>query len=139
MEHWSRFLSSSCAVRTRRYLRQGGAVHGLVVEITEAQHELGRDAVGEVEDFVVLRRCIWRTVEKGVDLLVLGGGEVVAFFLKSIKSSDRLTEACLEAFGAIVRREMERALGRAQARDLVTGLLDRDQFNCLILRARSRP
>ena len=73
------FLRSPDSVET---FSQGGAVHGLVAEIAEAQHELGRDGVGVIEDFAVLRRCIWRTVEKGVDLPALGGGEVAAFFLK---------------------------------------------------------
>ena len=123
------FLRSPDSVET---FSQGGAVHGLVAEIAEAQHELGRDAVGVIEDFAVLRRCIWRTVEN-VDLPALGGGEVAAFFLKLMQASDWVTEAGLEAFDAIVRREMEQALGRAQATDLVTGLPDRDQFNRLIL------
>ena len=39
----------------------------------------------------------------------------------------------MEAFDAIVRREMEQALGRAEATDLVTGLPDRDQFHRLLL------
>jgi diguanylate cyclase (GGDEF)-like protein len=124
------FLRSPDSVET---FSQGGAVHGLVAEIAEAQHELERDAVGVIEDFAVLRRCIWRTVEKGVDLPALGGGEVAAFFLKLMKASDWVTEAGLEAFDAIVRREMEQALGQAQATDLVTGLPDRDQFNRLSL------
>jgi diguanylate cyclase (GGDEF)-like protein len=124
------FLRSPDSVET---FSQGGAVHGLVAEIAEAQHELGRDGVGVIEDFAVLRRCIWRTVEKGVDLPALGGGEVAAFFLKLMQASDWVTEAGLEAFDAIVRREMEQALGRAAATDLVTGLPDRDQFNRLLL------
>src|SRR5918998_3031913 len=101
--------------------------------MAENQHELGREAVGVIEDFAALRRCIWRTVEKGVDLPALGGGEVSAFFLKLMQASDWVTEAGLEAFDTIVRREMEQALGRAAATDLVTGLPDRDQFNRLIL------
>ena len=124
------FLRSSDTVET---FTRGGAVRGLVGEIAENQHELGRDAVGVIEDFAALRRCIWRTVEKGVDLPALGGGEVAAFFLKLMQASDWVTEAGLEAFDAIVRREMEQALGRAAATDLVTGLPDRDQFNRLLL------
>jgi diguanylate cyclase (GGDEF)-like protein len=124
------FLRSPDSVET---FSRGGAVRGLVAEIAEAQHELGRDAVGVIEDFAVLRRCIWRSVEKGVDLPALGGGEVAAFFLKLMQASDWVTEAGLEAFDAIVRREMEQALGRAAATDLVTGLPDRDQFNRLLL------
>jgi len=124
------FLSSPDSVET---FTRGGAVRGLVGELTQNQHELGRDTVGVIEDFAVLRRCIWRSVEKGVDLPTLGGGEVAAFFLKLMQASDWVTEAGLEAFDAIVRREMEQALGRAQATDLVTGLPDRDQFNRLLL------
>src|SRR5215207_9589748 len=95
------FLRSLDSVET---FSQGGAVRGLVANIAEAQHELGRDNVGVIEDFAMLRRCIWRWVEKGVDLPTLGGGEVAAFFLKLM-----------------------------QATDLVTGLPDRDQFNRLLL------
>ena len=50
-----------------------------------------------------------------------------------MQASDWLTETGLEAFDAIVRREMEQALGRAAATDLVTGLPDRDQLNRLLL------
>jgi len=124
------FLRSPDSVET---FTRGGAVRGLVGEIAQNQHELGRDTVGVIEDFAVLRRCIWRWVEKGVDLRALGGGEVAAFFLKLMQASDWVTEAGLEALDAIVRREMEQALGRAQATDLVTGLPDRDQFNRLHL------
>src|ERR687894_2386413 len=124
------FLQSPESVET---FSRGGAVRALVDDIAESQHELGRDAVGVIEDFAVLRRCIWRTVEKRVDLSNLDGGEVARFFLKLMQASDWVTEAGLEAFGAIVRREMEQALGRAAATDLVTGLPDRDQFNRLLL------
>jgi diguanylate cyclase (GGDEF)-like protein len=124
------FLQSPESVET---FSRGGAIHALVGEIAESQHKLGRDAVGVIEDFAVLRRCIWRSVEKGVDLSSLDGGEVARFFLKLMQASDWVTEAGLEAFGAIVRREMEQALGRAEATDLVTGLPDRDQFHRLLL------
>jgi diguanylate cyclase (GGDEF)-like protein len=124
------FLRSPESVET---FSRGGAIRGLVGEIAENQHELGRDAVGVMEDFAALRRCIWRSVEKGVDFPALGGAEVSAFFLKLMRASDWVTEAGLEAFDAIVRREMEQALGRAAATDLVTGLPDRDQFNRLLL------
>jgi diguanylate cyclase (GGDEF)-like protein len=50
-----------------------------------------------------------------------------------MQASDWVTEAGLEAFDTIVRREMEQALGRAEATDLVTGLPDRDQFHRLLL------
>jgi diguanylate cyclase (GGDEF)-like protein len=124
------FLRSPESVET---FSRGGTVRALVREIAECQHELGRDAVGVIEDFAVLRRGIWRSVEKGVDLSTLDGGEVAPFFLKLMQASDWVTEAGLEAFDAIVRREMEQALGRAEATDLVTGLPDRDQFNRLLL------
>ena len=124
------FLRSPESVET---FSRGGAIRALVGEIAESQHDLGRDAVGVIEDFAVLRRCIWRTVEKRVDLSGLDGGEVARFFLKLMQASDWVTEAGLEAFDAIVRREMEQALGRAEATDLVTGLPDRDQFHRLLL------
>src|SRR3712207_4613323 len=124
------FLRSPESVET---FSRGGAVRGLVGEIAESQHDLGRDAVEVIEDFAALRRCIWRSVEKGMDLAALDGGEVAAFFLKLMRASDWVTEAGLEAFDAIVRREMEQALGRAEATDLVTGLPDRDQFHRLLL------
>src|SRR3712207_6823503 len=124
------FLRSPESVET---FSRGGAIRTLVGEIAESQHELGRDAVGVIEDFAVLRRCIWRSVEKGVHLSDLDGGEVASFFLKLMRASDWVTEAGLEAFAAIVRREMEQALGQAEATDLVTGLPDRDQFNRLLL------
>jgi diguanylate cyclase (GGDEF)-like protein len=124
------FLRSSETVGT--YSR-GGATRALVEKIAGCQHELGRDAVGVIEDFMVLRRCIWRSVESGVDLSSLHGAEVSGFFAKLMQASDWLTETGLEAFDAIVRREMEQALGRAAATDLVTGLPDRDRFNRLLL------
>ena len=124
------FLRSTETVGT---FSRGGATRALVHRIAEYQHDLGRDAVGVIEDFSVLRRCIWRSVEVGVDLDGLHGGEVSGFFAKLMQASDWLTETGLEAFDAIVRREMEQALGRAAATDLVTGLPDRDQLNRLLL------
>ena len=124
------FLNSPDSVET---FSRGGRIRTLVGETARGQHELGRDAVGVIEDFAVLRRCIWRTVEKDVDLSDLDGGEVARFFVKLMQASDWVTEAGLEAFDTIVRREMEQALGRAAATDLVTGLPDRDLFNRLLL------
>src|SRR5688572_21492717 len=124
------FLRSTETVET---FSRGGATRAMVHRIAEHQHNLGRDAVGVIEDFSVLRRCIWRSVEAGVELGGLHGREVSGFFAKLMQASDWLTEAGLEAFDAIVRREMEQALGRAAATDLVTGLPDRDQFNRLLL------
>jgi diguanylate cyclase (GGDEF)-like protein len=124
------FLRSPESVET---FSRGGRIRALVRESAQSQHELGRDAVGVIEDFSVLRRCIWRSVEKGVDLSGLDGGEVARFFVKLMQASDWVTEAGLEAFDTIVRSEMEQALGRAAATDLVTGLPDRDLFNRLLL------
>jgi diguanylate cyclase (GGDEF)-like protein len=124
------FLRSTETVET---FSQGGATRALVHRITENQHELGRDAVGVIEDFGVLRRCIWRSVEVGVDLSSRDGGDVSGFFAKLMQASDWLTETGLEDFDAIVRGEMEQALGRAASTDLVTGLPDRDQLNRLLL------
>jgi len=124
------FLRSTETVET---FSRGGATRALVQTIAEHQHDLGRDAVGVIEDFSVLRRCIWRSVEAGVDLAGLHGREVSGFFAKLMQASDWLTETGLEAFDATVRREMEQALGRAAATDLVTGLPDRDQLNRLLL------
>ena len=124
------FLRSTETVET--YSR-GGATRALVGKIAGCQHELRRDAVGVIEDFSVLRRCIWRSVEVGVDLSALHGAEVSGFFAKLMQASDWLTETGLKSFDAIVRREMEQALGRAAATDLVTGLPDRDLLNRLLL------
>jgi diguanylate cyclase (GGDEF)-like protein len=124
------FLRSTETVET---FSRGGATRAMVHRIAQHQHDLGRDAVGVIEDFSVLRRCIWRSVEAGVDLGGLHGEEVSGFFAKLMQASDWLTETGLEAFDAIVRREMEQALGRAAATDLVTGLPDRDQLNRLLL------
>lgn len=117
---------------------RGGEVRTLVARIAADQHALGRDAVGVIEDFAVLRRCVWRSVEKGVDLSGASGSEVARFFDKLLQASDWVTEKGLEAFEATAMREMERALGRAAATDLVTGLPDREQFNRLLLPAAIR-
>ncbi len=124
------FLRSPETVET---FSRGGASRALVAGIAETQHGLGRDAVGVIDDYMVLRRCIWRSVEAGVDLSGVPGGEVARFFVKLLQASDWATETGLEAFDAIVQREMEQALGRAAATDLVTGLPDRDQLNRLLL------
>lgn len=124
------FLESPESVET---FSQGGAVHDLVDEIAASQHSLGRDAVGVIEDFAVLRRCLWSTVEEAVDLSALQGGEVARFFAKLMQASDWITGTGLETYDARVRRSMEEALGRAAATDLVTGLPGRDLFNRLLL------
>lgn len=112
---------------------RGGEIRGLVGLIAEDQRALGRDAVGVIEDYSVLRRCVWRSVEGGVDLSDARGAEVAGFFVKLMQASDWVTETGLQSFDATARREMEQALGRAEATDLVTGLPDREQFNRLLL------
>lgn len=117
---------------------RGGEIRSLVARIAAGQHDLGRDAVGVIEDFSVLRRCVWNSVERGVNFADMSGEDVAAFFVKLIQASDWVTEYGLEAFEATAQREMEQALGRASATDLVTGLPDRDQFNRLLLPAAIR-
>jgi diguanylate cyclase (GGDEF)-like protein len=110
-----------------------GTTRALVGEIAGYQHEVERDAVGVIEDYAALRRCVWRFVEEKADLSAFDGGEVSRFFVKLMQASDWATEAGLKAFDEIVRRNMESALGRAAATDLLTGLPDRDLFNRWLL------
>ena len=124
------FLESSEGVEG---FNRGGEIRTLVARIADDQHALGRDAVGVIEDFSVLRRCVWLSVEGGVDLSVASGSEVARFFVKLLQASDWVTEQGLQAFEETAMREMERALVRAEATDLVTGLPDREQFNRLLL------
>jgi diguanylate cyclase (GGDEF)-like protein len=130
IEVFADFLISPESVDT---FSRGGEIHDLVGEIAKQQHELGRDAVGVIEDFAVLRRCTWRTVEDSLDLSELSGGEVARFFVKLMQASDWITETALEAYDDVLSKEMEEALGRAAATDLITGLPDRDLFNRLLL------
>jgi len=127
---FTEFLRSPEPVET---FTRGGATRALVGRIARYQRGLGRDAVGVIEDFMALRRCVWRAVERRVDLGRLSGGEVARFFVKLMQASDWVTEKGLEAFDALVREEMEQELGRAQATDLVTGLPDRDLFHRVLL------
>ncbi len=129
------FLESPQGVDT---FNLGGGIRALVARIAADQHELGRDAVGVIEDFAALRRCVWRSVEGGVDFSGLPNSEVAAFFVKLMQASDWVTETGLEAFEATALKEMELALGRAEATDLVTGLPDREQLNRLLLPAAVR-
>ncbi len=110
-----------------------GATRALIEEISGRQHESGRDAVEVVEDYMALRRCVWRFVEERVDLSAFDGGEVSRFFVKLMQASDWATEAGLQAFDHIVHRNMESALGRAAATDLLTGLPDRDLLDRRLL------
>lgn len=112
---------------------RGGGIRALVREISRCQRALDRDAVGVIEDFAVLRRSVWRSVEQSVDLHSLDGAEVARFFTKMLQASDWVTEAGLEAFEAMVREEMQEAVGQAAATDLLTGLPDRERFNRLLL------
>ena len=127
---FTEFLRSEDTVET---FSKGGEIRVLVGEIAGYQHELGRESVGVMEDFATLRRAVWHSVEKSVDLSALDGAEVSRFFVKLMQATDWVTEAALEAFDAIARAEMEEAVGRAAATDLLTGLPDRDLFNRLLL------
>lgn len=130
VEVFASFLQSPDSVET---FTQGGKIRALVREISGCQHDLGRDAVGIIEDFAVLRRAVWRSVESSVDLHELDGAEVARFFTKMLQASDWVTEAGLEAFEATVREEMQEAVGEAAATDLLTGLPDRELFNRVLL------
>src|SRR3712207_6264621 len=79
------FLRSPESVET---FSRGGATHTLVGEIAESQHELGRDAVGVIEDFAVLRRGVWGSGGKGGDLSCLPRGEGGRFFFKLIRLAE---------------------------------------------------
>ena len=110
-----------------------GATRALVGEIAGYQHEVERDAVGVIEDYATLRRCVWRFVEERVDLSAFDGGEVSRFFVKLMQASDWATETGLQVFDQIVQGNMETALGQAAATDLLTGLPDRDLLNRRLL------
>jgi GGDEF domain-containing protein len=127
---FTEFLRSPISLE--EYSREG-ATRALVEEISARQREAGRDAVGVIEDYAALRRCVWSFVEGRVDLSSLDGGEVSRFFVKLMQASDWVTEEGLQAFERIERLNMESALGRAAATDLLTGLPDRDLFNRWLL------
>ncbi len=127
---FSEFIQSPDSIET---FTRGGEIRSLVRQTASHQRALGRDAVGVMEDFVVLRQSVWRVVEQRVDLSSFDGHEVAGFFVKMIQASDWLMERGLESFDAIVRGEMEEALGQAAATDLLTGLPDRERFNRLLL------
>lgn len=130
VEVFSEFIQSSDSVET---FSRGGEVRALVHRTASHQREAGRDSVGVMEDFVVLRQSVWRLVEQRIDLSAFDGREVAGFFVKMMQASDWLTERGLESFDAIVSGEMEKALGKAAATDLLTGLPDRERFNRLLL------
>jgi GGDEF domain-containing protein len=127
---FTEFLRSDEGVET---FSRGGSVRALIRETAQRQHDLGHDAVGVIEDFAALRRAVWRVVERNADLSSFDGGEVARFFSKMLDASDWVTEAALEAFDDLVREDMEEAIGRAAATDLLTGLPDRDLFERLLL------
>jgi diguanylate cyclase (GGDEF)-like protein len=110
-----------------------GATRSLVREISALQHEAGRDAVGVMEDYAALRRCVWRYVEGGVDLGSKSGAEVARFFVKLMQAADWATEKALEEHDEISRRAMEILIVEAEATDLLTGLPDRDLFQSKLL------
>ncbi|WP_273845118.1 GGDEF domain-containing protein [Rubrobacter calidifluminis] len=130
VEVFVEFLRSPETVET---FSLGGRTRGLVREVATAQYGNGRDAVGVIEDFATLRRVLWESVERELDFSGFGGDVVARFFVKLMQASDWVTHAALEEFDVMVRREMEEAMGRAAATDLLTGLPDRDLFGRLLL------
>lgn len=110
-----------------------GATRTLVARLSATQHEAGRDAVGVIEDYAALRRCVWRYVEGRTDLSTFDGGEVARFFVKLMQAADWVTERGVEEFERIAREQTESELGRAAATDLLTGLPDRELFNRQLL------
>lgn len=110
-----------------------GSTRAMVTKISAIQHDLGRDAVGVIEDYATLRRCVWRFVEGRTDLSTLDGGEVARFLVKLMQAADWVTERGLAEFERIARDQMESDLGRATATDLLTGLPDRELFNRWLL------
>ena len=130
LEVFMEFLRSPSPIE--KFSREG-ATRALVQEISSRQREIGRDAVGVIEDYIALRRSVWRCVEERVNLSEFDGGEVSRFFIKLMQASDWATEAGLQAFDDIMHREMESALGQAAATDLLTGLPDRELFNRRLL------
>lgn len=130
LEVFTEFLRSPAPIE--EFSREG-ATRALVQEISRRQRAVGRDAVGVIEDYAALRRCVWRHVEERVNLSDFDGGEVSRFFVKLMQASDWATEAGLQAFDDIMHREMESALGQAAATDLLTGLPDRELFNRRLL------
>jgi diguanylate cyclase (GGDEF)-like protein len=130
LEVFTEFLRSPSPIE--KFSREG-ATRALVQEISRHQREVGRDAVGVIEDYAALRRCVWSYVEERVNLSEFDGGEVSRFFVKLMQASDWATEAGLQAFDDLMHREMESALGQAAATDLLTGLPDRELFNRRLL------
>lgn len=124
------FLRSPESIGT---FSRGGATQALVREISAHQHDLGRDAVGVIEDFAALRRAVFGTVERHIDFADMNGAEVAGVFWKMNAAYDWVTSNALETFEDIAREKMREDLGRAAATDLVTGLPNSDLFNRLLL------
>ncbi len=127
---FAEFLRSPESVET---FSRGGETRAMMAGVARRQYELGRDAVGVIEDFRALRRCVYASVAESVDFEALGGGEVARFFAKMLQAYDWVTEQGLEAFEKISHEKMEEELGAAAATDLVTGLPGRDLFNRVLL------
>lgn len=130
LEIFSEFLRSPEPLEE---FSRDGATRSLVARLSATQHEAGRDAVGVIEDYAELRRCVWRFVEGRTDLSALDGGEVARFFVKLMQAADWVTERGVEEFERIAQEKMESDLGRAAATDLLTGLPDRELFNRQLL------
>ncbi|CAN5539427.1 hypothetical protein BH20ACT10_BH20ACT10_24030 [soil metagenome] len=124
------FLRSPDSVET---FSRGGETRAMMGRVARCQYELGRDAVGVIEDYRALRRCVYASVAEGVDFASFGGEEVARFFAKFLQAYDWVTERGLEAFEEITHEKMEEDLGAAAATDLVTGLPGRDLFDRVLL------
>ncbi|MBA2693327.1 MAG: GGDEF domain-containing protein [Rubrobacter sp.] len=127
---FAEFLRSPDSVET---FSRGGETRAMMGRVAHHQYELGRDAVGVIEDYRVLRRCVYASVAEGVDFADLGGEEAARFFAKFLQAYDWVTERGLEAFEEITHEKMEEELGAAAATDLVTGLPERDLFDRVLL------
>lgn len=127
---FAEFLRSPESVET---FSRGGETRAAMAGVARSQYELGRDAVGVIEDFRALRRCVYASVAESADFAALGGGETARFFAKLLQAYDWVTERGLEAFEEIAHEKMEQELGAAAATDLVTGLPGRDLFNRVLL------
>lgn len=124
------FLRSPDSVET---FSRGGETRAMMGRVARNQYELGRDAVGVIEDYRALRRCVYASLSESVDFAELGGEEAARFFAKFLQAYDWVTERGLEAFEEITREKMEEDLGTAAATDLVTGLPERDLFDRVLL------
>lgn len=127
---FAEFLRSSESVET---FSRGGETRAMMAGVARRQYEFGRDAVGVIEDFRALRRCVYGSVAESVDFAGFDGGEVARFFGKLLQAYDWVTEKGLEEFEKITHEKIEEELGEAAATDLVTGFPGRDLFNRVLL------